>query len=145
MPHRLDPIPLRGYLRRHHTGRTLPKIRLRTHTLLGYFIGNALLNQNIQIELPLPDQTAHEKIFQVHLRDRPLAKDVTACWLAEQNDGFSGAEIEGVCHRSMMAALAARIEAAPEQPDAAGLEIQKQQLQTAIEELSPRTARVEHE
>ena len=33
---------------------------------------------DLQIELPLPDQTAREKIFQVHLRDRPLANDVTA-------------------------------------------------------------------
>ena len=28
---------------------------------------------DLQIELPLPDQAAREKIFQVHLRDRPLA------------------------------------------------------------------------
>ena len=50
---------------------------------------------DLQIELPLPDQAAREKIFQVHLRDRPLAADVTARWLAEQTQGFSGAEIEG--------------------------------------------------
>jgi transitional endoplasmic reticulum ATPase len=100
---------------------------------------------DLQIELPLPNQAAREKIFQVHLRDRPLAKDVTAQWLAEQTQGFSGAEIEGVCHRAMMTALASRIEASPEQPDAAGLEVQREHLQTAIEELSPRMARVEHE
>ena len=100
---------------------------------------------DLQIELPLPDQAAREKIFQVHLRDRPLAKDVTARWLAEQTQGFSGAEIEGVCHRAMMAVLASRIEASPEQPDATGVEVQREHLQTAIEELSPRMARVEHE
>jgi transitional endoplasmic reticulum ATPase len=100
---------------------------------------------DLQIELPLPNQTAREKIFQVHLRDRPLASDVTACWLAEQTQGFSGAEIEGVCHRAMMTALASRIEASPEQPDATGVEVQREHLQTAIEELSPRMARVEHE
>jgi len=100
---------------------------------------------DLQIELPLPDQTAREKIFQVHLRDRPLAKDVTAKWLAEQTEGFSGAEIEGVCHRAMMAVLASRIEVAPERPDATGVEVQREHLQTAIEELAPRMARVEHE
>ena len=80
---------------------------------------------DLQIELPLPDQAAREKIFQVHLRDRPLVKDVTARWLAEQTLGFSGAEIEGVCHRAMMAVLGSRIEASPEQPDAAGVEVQE--------------------
>ena len=100
---------------------------------------------DLQIELPLPDQASREKIFQVHLRDRPLATDVTARWLAEQTQGFSGAEIEGVCHRAMMAVLASRIEASPEQPDATGVEVQREHLQTAIEELSPRMARVEHE
>jgi transitional endoplasmic reticulum ATPase len=100
---------------------------------------------DLQIELPLPDQAAREKIFQVHLRDRPLAKDVTARWLAERTEGFSGAEIEGACHWAMMAVLGSRIEASPEQPDAAGVEIQREHLQTAIEELSPRTARVDHE
>jgi transitional endoplasmic reticulum ATPase len=100
---------------------------------------------DLQIELPLPDQAAREKIFQVHLRDRPLATDVTAKWLAEQTQGFSGAEIEGVCHRAMMAVLASRIEASPEQPDATGVEVQREHLQTAIEGLSPQMARVEHE
>ena len=76
---------------------------------------------DLQIELPLPDQTAREKIFQVHLRDRPLATDVTARWLAEQTDGFSGAEIEGACHGAMMAVLTQQIEASPEQPNATGV------------------------
>ena len=64
---------------------------------------------DLQIELPLPDHAAREKIFQVHMRDRPIAADITAAWLAEQTEGFSGAEIEGVCHRAMMAVLAQRI------------------------------------
>ena len=79
------------------------------------------------------------------MRDRPLAKDVTANWLAEQTDGFSGAEIEGVCHGAMMAALASRIEALPDNPDATGVEVQRKHLQAAIEEIAPRMARVEHE
>ena len=28
---------------------------------------------DLQIELPLPDRAAREKIFQVHMRDRPIA------------------------------------------------------------------------
>jgi transitional endoplasmic reticulum ATPase len=100
---------------------------------------------DLQIELPLPDRQAREKIFQVHLRDRPVAADVTAAWLAEQTVSFSGAEIEGVCQRAVMAALTQRIEASPDAPNVTGLQICRTHLQEAIAEMAPRTARVEHE
>jgi len=100
---------------------------------------------DLQLELPLPDRPAREKIFQVHLRDRPLHAKITARWLAEQTEGFSGAEIEGICHRTMMAALAARIQAAPEKPDVAGLELHQEHFLEAIRELAPHTASVEYE
>jgi transitional endoplasmic reticulum ATPase len=100
---------------------------------------------DLLIELPLPDQTAREKIFQVHLRDRPVSSQVTAAWLAEQTAGFSGAEIEGVCHRTMMAALAERIEASPEQPDSTGLKLRQEDFQEAIREAAPHGAHVEYE
>ena len=99
---------------------------------------------DLQIELPLPDQAAREKIFQVHLRDRPLAPDVTLQWLAEQTEGFSGAEIEGVCHRAMMDAIASRIEASPDAPDCGRLSLGKEHLEAAIRPLASQTARVEH-
>jgi transitional endoplasmic reticulum ATPase len=100
---------------------------------------------DLQVDLPLPDEAARRKIFQVHLRDRPLASDVTAQWLAEQSDGFSGAEIESVCRRTMMAAIAERIEASPEQPDTTGLEIGREHLQKAIRDIASQTARIRHE
>ena len=100
---------------------------------------------DLEVELPLPDRATRRKVFQVHLRDRPLAPDVTAEWLADQTDGFSGAEIEGVCRRTMMEAIAARIEASPEQPDTAGLEITREHLKKAIHEIAPRTAGIQRE
>jgi transitional endoplasmic reticulum ATPase len=100
---------------------------------------------DLEVELPLPDRATRRKVFQVHLRDRPLAPDVTAEWLADQTDGFSGAEIEGVCRRTMMEAIAARIEASPEQPDTTGLEITREHLNKAIHEIAPRTAGIQRE
>ncbi|HLA85589.1 MAG TPA: CDC48 family AAA ATPase [Thermoguttaceae bacterium] len=100
---------------------------------------------DMQIEMPLPDRAAREKIFEVHLRDRPVARNVTLAWLADEADGFSGAEIEGVCHRTMMEAIAARIDASPDQPDCKGLEINREDFQKAIREIAPRSARVKHE
>jgi transitional endoplasmic reticulum ATPase len=100
---------------------------------------------DLQVDLPLPDQAARGRIFQVHLRDRPVAPDVTVQWLAEQTDGFSGAEIEAVCHRTMMEAIAARIGACPERPDTTGLEIGREHFKKAIREITPRTPLVQHE
>jgi transitional endoplasmic reticulum ATPase len=100
---------------------------------------------DLQVDLPLPDQGARRKIFQVHLRDRPIASDATIEWLAGQTDSFSGAEIEGVCHRAMMEAAATRIEASPEQPNTTGLQISREHLQKAIREIAPTSARIKHE
>jgi transitional endoplasmic reticulum ATPase len=99
---------------------------------------------DLQVDLPLPDQGARRKIFQVHLRDRPIASDATIEWLAGQTDSFSGAEIEGVCHRTVMEALAARIEASPDRPDASGLEISREHLGKAIRQFARRTPCTQH-
>jgi transitional endoplasmic reticulum ATPase len=84
----------------------------------------------------LPDQKAREKIFQVHLRDRPLDGEVTAQWLAEQTQGFSGAEIEAACHRAMMAAISERIKLTPDNPKTDKLFVCREHLVKAIQDLS---------
>ncbi len=45
----------------------------------------------------------------------------------------------------MMATLGARIAAAPENPDLAGLELGQEHFRAAIRELAPNGAHVEHE
>jgi transitional endoplasmic reticulum ATPase len=94
---------------------------------------------DIQFELPLPDRAAREKIFAIHLRDRLVEKGVTAAWLAEECEGFSGAQIEGVCRRAAMATIARHIGAAAP-PTAEQLEIRREHLQAAIRELGARAA-----
>ena len=37
---------------------------------------------DIQLEIAMPDRAAREKIFQIHLRDRPIEEGATAAWLA---------------------------------------------------------------
>jgi transitional endoplasmic reticulum ATPase len=91
---------------------------------------------DIHLELPLPDQKAREKIFQVHLRDRPVESEVAAHRLAEQTPGFSGAEIEAVCHRAMMDAISQRIKLKPDRPDAENLLVTREHLEKAIGELA---------
>ncbi|MEM1164826.1 MAG: AAA family ATPase [Planctomycetota bacterium] len=57
------------------------------------------------IELGLPTPVDRERIFAVHLRDRPTGTAVTAEVLAELAGDVSGAEIAGVCDRAAMLAV----------------------------------------
>jgi len=57
------------------------------------------------IYIPLPDLETRKKIFEVHLRGKPLAGDVDIDRLAEQTDGYSGADIAAVCNEAVMAAI----------------------------------------
>ena len=82
-----------------------------------------------------------EKILQVHMRERPVEPGVTAAWLAERTTSFSGAEIEALCRRAMMTALAERIEVSPEAPDIDDFAIRRNHLLEAIEELFEQAGR----
>ncbi len=55
--------------------------------------------------VPAPDEEARLEIFEVHTREMPLAEDVNLEELAEKTDGYSGADIEGVCREAAMAAV----------------------------------------
>lgn len=48
---------------------------------------------DLQFEVPLPDNIARRKIFEIHLREAPL-QDINFGQLVELTDGFSGAKIE---------------------------------------------------
>jgi len=55
--------------------------------------------------VPPPDLEARKEILKVHTRDMPLASDVDLDKLSEITDGFSGADIEGLCREAAMAAV----------------------------------------
>jgi len=57
------------------------------------------------IEVPLPDAKARENIFKIHTKKKPLANDIDFAQLVERTQGFSGAEIEGVCSRAAITAI----------------------------------------
>ena len=99
---------------------------------------------DIRVDIPLPDRAGREQIFQIHLRRRPVESSVSCAWLAEQTEGFSGAQIEGACRRAIMAALARQIAASADNPDASGLEVRREYFIAAIEEMGTRTAKIRH-
>ena len=56
------------------------------------------------VHVPVPDEEARRKIFEVHTRHKPLADDVDLDDLAGRTDGYVGADIEAVCREASMAA-----------------------------------------
>ncbi|MDD5177690.1 MAG: CDC48 family AAA ATPase [Candidatus Nanoarchaeia archaeon] len=52
-----------------------------------------------------PETDGREKIFGVHTKKMPLAKDVNIKKLAEETEGYTGADIEAVCREAAMLAL----------------------------------------
>lgn len=53
--------------------------------------------QDSQVYIGLPDFEARISIFKANLRKSPVAPDVDFDWLADRTEGFSGADIAGVC------------------------------------------------
>jgi len=56
------------------------------------------------VHVPVPDEDARRKIFEVHTRDKPLADGVDLDRLARKTEGYVGADVEAVCREAAMAA-----------------------------------------
>ena len=57
-----------------------------------------------QIDVGLPDAKEREAIFEVHLRNLKLDKNIDRTFLAKQTPGFSGADIANVCNEAALIA-----------------------------------------
>ncbi|MBR6901005.1 MAG: AAA family ATPase [Synergistaceae bacterium] len=71
-------------------------------------VDGSLLNSGVfdlKFELPLPDKTAREKIFNILLRKKPLDESVNISKLADMSENFSGGDISLICRRASMEAL----------------------------------------
>ncbi len=59
----------------------------------------------------VPDQKSRLKIFEIHTKGMPLAKDVNLKLLAEKSDNYVGADIQAVCREAAIFALRKDIKA----------------------------------
>jgi transitional endoplasmic reticulum ATPase len=88
------------------------------------------------VDIPLPDQESRRLIFEVHLRNKPLAPGISAASLAARTDGFSGADIQGVCTKAALhavrRAVASRIDT-PSQKEAPVI-VRPDDLEMALKE-----------
>lgn len=75
------------------------------------------------LEFPMPDEKAREVIFHMHLKEKPLSRDVDIKALAKQSEGFSGADIENVCRQATMAAIRECIDSQKANPEKLKIEM----------------------
>ena len=57
------------------------------------------------IELGPPDEDARAAIFEIHTRDKPLAKDVDLAQMARDSADLTGAHIAAICHKASLLAI----------------------------------------
>merc|ERR1711998_363752 len=62
------------------------------------------------IYIPLPDQPSRMSILKANLRKSPVAKDVDIDFLANNTQGFSGADLTEICQRAVKFAIREAIE-----------------------------------
>ena len=88
------------------------------------------------IEIPLPDLEGRLKVFQVHTKNRPLAKGVKLDELARQTEGYSGADIELLCRRATMTAIRNLVEKGEKEVLPHNLNVTPQHFKDALEEIN---------
>jgi transitional endoplasmic reticulum ATPase len=59
----------------------------------------------------VPDKESRKKIFEVHTKGMPLAKDVNLDELTNKTEGYVGADIESVCREAAILSLRENIQA----------------------------------
>ncbi|QAU13589.1 AAA family ATPase [Halorubrum sp. BOL3-1] len=54
------------------------------------------------VHVPVPDEAARRRIFEVHTQNKPLADDIDLDALARKTEGYVGADIEAVAREASM-------------------------------------------
>jgi len=92
------------------------------------------------VHVPVPDEEARGKIFEVHTRDKPLAENVDLADLAARTEGYVGADIEAVAREASMAATREFIDQVePDQIDESvgNVRVSMDHFEQALEEVTP--------
>ncbi|XP_014604874.1 PREDICTED: spermatogenesis-associated protein 5 isoform X2 [Polistes canadensis] len=82
------------------------------------------------IYVKLPDCQTRQEIFEIKLKKMPIAEDVNILDLVELTEGYSGAEIQAICHEAAMNSLEENLDAAI---------VTKDHFKVALSIVTPRT------
>jgi transitional endoplasmic reticulum ATPase len=92
------------------------------------------------VHVPVPDEEARRKIFEVHTEHKPLAEDVDLDALARRTEGYVGADIEAVCREASMAASREFIDTvSPEdiETSVGNVRVSMDHFEAALDEVNP--------
>ncbi|USZ67753.1 CDC48 family AAA ATPase [Halorussus salilacus] len=92
------------------------------------------------VHVPVPDEEARRAILEVHTRDKPLADDVDLDDLAEETEGFVGADIEALAREASLAASREFIHSVDREEIAesvGNVRISREHFETALDEITP--------
>jgi transitional endoplasmic reticulum ATPase len=89
------------------------------------------------VEMMMPDEQDRAAIFAVHLRQKPIAKEIQTAALAGKTEGFSGADIAAAVRKAAMTAVRRAVSSMEKaggggEPD---ILIRRQDLEDALEEV----------
>ena len=70
------------------------------------------------IRIPLPDKDARKQILQIHMKGKPISKEVEVGQLVEMTEGFSGADLAALVNTAVSIVLQAYIAKYPKPEDA---------------------------
>jgi transitional endoplasmic reticulum ATPase len=57
------------------------------------------------IEIPMPDKASRIEIFNIHLQNRPVDSNININELSQKLEGFTGADIQGICEEATILAI----------------------------------------
>ena len=87
----------------------------------------------VRLELPIPSTADRRAIFGVHVVNKPLVQDIDFDKLAAETEGFVGSDIEAVCRRASMGAIAEFLDGGDATRDASGLVLESRHFAEAVE------------
>ncbi len=87
---------------------------------------------DIRLVVPVPDLAGRKEIFRIGLRGKPLADDVDADALAAAAEGFTGADIQGVCNLAALEAIRDVLRDAGPEPPPEKLVVRQEHLARAL-------------
>jgi len=93
---------------------------------------------DMTFEIPSPSRDDRKEIFNIGLRGKPLAEDVCSDELAASTDGFTGADIRGVCNRAALEAIRECVDRMERKAKASGsvkVLIRRAHLEQAVREV----------
>lgn len=88
------------------------------------------------VYIPVPDSKTRKKIFEIHTRKMPLAKDVKLDSLVNKTENYVGSDVESICREAAILALRKNIKAK---------EVAKKDFDNALEKVKPTVTKAQIE